>query len=63
MVEDALFEEHSSDGSDVNLCSVFDVWMEDEFRSAEIELEESGELLGLKEGFGEVFDKHDDYVI
>lgn len=58
MVEDALFEEHSSDGSDVNLGGVFDLRMEDEFGDGEIELEEGGELLGLEEGFGEVFDEH-----
>jgi hypothetical protein len=47
MVEDTLFEEHPSDGSYVNLCSVFDVGMKDKLGSTEIELENIGKLLGL----------------
>jgi hypothetical protein len=63
MVEDTLFEEHPSDGSDVNLCSVFDVRMKDEFGCAKIELQNISELHGLEEGFGQVFYQHNDYVI
>ncbi len=63
MVEDTLSEEHSSDGSDVNLWGVLDVGMKDKFGCAKIELEKGGELLGLEESLGKILDKHDDYVI